>query len=60
MGKRILKLRERLEWSQSRMAKELGVSQPTVWRIENGIQQPSKSVLKLIDLLEAKVGSVTL
>ncbi|WP_431321654.1 helix-turn-helix domain-containing protein [Rhizobium sp. YTU87027] len=41
------------------MAKELGVSQPTIWRIEHGVQEPSKSVLKLLSILEEKVRTVT-
>lgn len=54
-----MKLRERLEWSQAQMAKELGVSQPTIWRIEHDLQEPSKSVLKLLDILEEKLRTVS-
>jgi transcriptional regulator with XRE-family HTH domain len=42
------------------LAKELGVSQPTVWRIEHGLQEPSKSVLKLIELLEVRLKDVSI
>lgn len=55
---RLIKLRERLGWSQAKMAKELGISQPTVWRIEHGLQTPSKSVVKLLDILEERLRSL--
>ncbi|MFI3904314.1 helix-turn-helix transcriptional regulator [Ochrobactrum sp. S1502_03] len=54
MNKRLSELRERLGWSQAKMAHELGVSQPSVWRIENGKQAASKSVEKLIEILETQ------
>ncbi|WP_431731977.1 helix-turn-helix transcriptional regulator [Agrobacterium tumefaciens] len=60
MRERIIKLRHRLEWSQARMAKELGVSQPTIWRIEHGRQEPSKSVLKLLEIFEARLKELTI
>lgn len=52
---RIKGLREKLGWSQAQMGKELGVSQPTIWRFEAGEQTPSKSVEKLIAILESSI-----
>lgn len=49
---RFLSLRRSLDWSQARLARELGVSQPTVWRIEHGKQEASKPVLKLLEQIE--------
>ncbi|UXT43236.1 helix-turn-helix transcriptional regulator [Agrobacterium tumefaciens] len=60
MRERIIKLRTRLEWSQAKMAKELGVSQPTVWRIENGRQTPSKTVVKLLEVIEARLKDIAI
>lgn len=42
------------------MAKELGVSQPTVWRIENGRQTPSKTVVKLLEVIEARLKDIAI
>lgn len=56
MSNRLKQFREGLGWSQARMAIELGTNQPTVWRIENDQQQPSKSIEKLIDVLMIRYG----
>ena len=45
-------LRKRMNWSQGMLADYLGVTQPTVARIESG-QEPSGPVLKLLELLDA-------
>lgn len=45
--------RVRKGWSQARLAEELGCDQTTVSRIEQGILPPSRSVLRLIDIVRA-------
>lgn len=47
MLKTIPTWRKGIGWSQARLAKELGVAQSTVFRIENG-QEPSGPVKKLL------------
>lgn len=45
----ILKFRTDRGWSQAQLANELGVSQPTVWRLEKGetfAKGPLKKVLE--------------
>ena len=51
---RIASLRRRLGWPQQKMATYLGVSQPTVVRLERGRPEPGP-VAKLLDLLAADV-----
>ena len=43
-------LRDANNWSQSDLAERLGVSQPTVFRMEDG-QRPSGAVLRLLEQL---------
>lgn len=47
-GQDVKALREKLGWSQEKLAEYLGVKQPTVWRMENGarILGPTKTVLE--------------
>ena len=55
--KDIRKLRKSKEWSQRDMAEYLGVEQPTVCRLESGKNEPSKPVVKLLELLRQDIGS---
>ena len=46
---RIRLLREQKGWSQNRLAKETGISQPTIWRLERGeIERPNVEYLRLV------------
>lgn len=45
--------RERMEWSQQKLAEELGVDQATVSRIETGASIPSKPVSRLLERMIA-------
>lgn len=56
MNQKLIALRKGLRWSQARLAQELGISQASVCRIENGEQEPSKSVQKLIEVLLIRYG----
>jgi predicted transcriptional regulator len=44
------KIREAMDWSQADLARELGVAQSTICRIENG-QPPSGPVQRLLESL---------
>ena len=46
-------LRQRLGWTQQRLADEMGVSWNTVCRWEMGDRHPSGPALKLLQLLDA-------
>ena len=52
LGRRLLALRERLDMTQPELAKKLGVSTMSVRRWERGTEEPAKSRMILIDLLE--------
>lgn len=49
----IIALRKRLNLSQEQLARRLGVTQPTVWRMEDG-QAPSGPILLLLQHLDAE------
>jgi transcriptional regulator with XRE-family HTH domain len=51
---RTQRLRTVLKWPQWRMAEYLGVSQPTVTRLERG-QAETGPISRLLDLLEAEI-----
>lgn len=52
-SKQIRQLREKLDWSQERLARELSVSVNTVRRWEKGVNEPSTLARKaLLDLLK--------
>lgn len=51
IGTKIKKARERLRWSQKRLADEVGVSQKTVDNWENGRTQPKSSIGALEEVL---------
>jgi len=48
----ILRIRNRLGWSQAEMAEALGLSQATVSRMERGVLPERKAVLHLARSLE--------
>ena len=46
---RIRLMREQRGWSQNRLAKETGIPQPTIWRLERGkIERPNVEYLRLL------------
>ena len=46
-------MRDKIPWSAQQLADESGVSQPTIWRIENEHADPKWSTLDvLVDTLE--------
>ena len=49
-------LRLRLEWTQEHMARELGVSFPTVNRWEKGKAKPSSLAVQALERLERRAG----
>jgi transcriptional regulator with XRE-family HTH domain len=51
-GEEVKALRKSLGWSQKRLAEELGVAQPTIFRIERG-QGISGPMRKLLEQLRA-------
>ncbi len=53
---RVARLRKRLGWSQQKLAREIGVAQSTIDRMEGG-QAESRPVAKLLDQLEASFPS---
>jgi putative transcriptional regulator len=55
----LLAFRERLGWSQARLADELGIDRSTVSRIETGQQQPSRPVSRLCRMLMDQYPSVS-
>jgi putative transcriptional regulator len=56
---RIRELRSKRDWSQGRLAKELGVSRQTVNAIEQGKQEPALSLAYRIALLfEAQIEKI--
>ena len=56
----IKKLREECDWSQSRLAKESGVTASAISMIENGQRVPSLVVIrKISDALKVSVSELT-
>jgi len=51
----IIRLRERLEITQTELGEKAGVNQQTISQYEGGVFAPSKSVCKLFDLLEKEL-----
>lgn len=47
----IKRLRKALGLSQAAFADRLGVTQPTICRLERGVMTPSKPVLKLLEAM---------
>ena len=53
---RIVELRAKKGWSQSRLAKESGIGQGTLSRIETGTQEPrAQTLVKIADALDVEV-----
>ena len=53
-------LREQRGWSQNRLAKEAGIPQPTIWRLERGeIERPNVEYMRLLaDAFEVSIDSL--
>jgi transcriptional regulator with XRE-family HTH domain len=52
---RIVELRAKKGWSQSRLAEEAGITQSTLSRIENGTQEPrAQTLVKIADALDVE------
>jgi len=52
---RIVELRAKKGWSQSRLAKESGIGQGTLSRIETGTQEPrAQTLVKIADALDVE------
>lgn len=50
---RIIDLREKKDWSQTRLAKEMGISKSTMSKIENGTRKvSSEELIKLARIFE--------
>lgn len=53
-GKKIKKIRAKLDWSQSQLAEYLGIEQATVSRLERNEWPASRPVVKLLETLESR------
>lgn len=56
----LVRLRAATGWSQTRMAKELGVSQGHLSRLLRGLSRPRPSLERRIEALAAREGAVEL
>lgn len=51
----IIRLRERLEITQTELGEKVGVNQQAISQYESGISTPRKSIFKLFDILEKEL-----
>ena len=49
-------LREQLGWSREKLASELNVSAPTIWRWESGKSRPIPALAKQLEALARRAG----
>ena len=49
--KEILALRKKLELTQAEFCDLIGVSLTTLWRLEKGHEKPSKTLVKLLQVI---------
>lgn len=55
-GKQIMQRREMLGYSQRELAEKVGISQKTISRLENGLDEPKVTILVLLaKALECKI-----
>lgn len=58
LGDKVKELRNAKGWSQTKLAKLVGISQPTIVAIEAGEQQTSKYSIKIADALGVNVREI--